>query len=128
MGFDMAITCGLNMCTQTGRPFFYGADMEKVFDLSQIREVPPEYRRFMVMKGDVFYEYTRSFGKSENIVDAAAFLDGFPPWEEVELDLDLDRDSTEQWTLLDHDKFHAAICWFANANSADANYLVSWSY
>lgn len=123
MGFDMAITCGLNMCTETGRPFFYRREnLEKVFDLSQIENVPPEHRRFMVMKGDVFYEYTRSFGKRENIVDAGAFLDGFPPWDEVELDID----STEVWTSLDHSEFHEAIRWFAN--SEDANYLVSWSY
>jgi hypothetical protein len=119
MGFDMSISCALSVCHETGRQYFVGKNGGKVFDLAQIAVVPEEFRRFLQLRGPVFYEYTRSFGQYETIVDAAIFLDGFPPWDEVECDEGCG------WTSNDHNKFYAALEWFANA---DANYIVSWSY
>ena len=115
----MTISCALNMCKDTGRPYFIRKNGETVFDLLLIPEVPQEFRRFLQLRGNVFYEYTRSFGQYETIVDAEVFIDGFPSWDEVE------REEGETWTALDHNKFYAAIDWFANA---DINYLVNWSY
>jgi len=122
MGFDMSISCNLSVCQATGRPYFIGKNGAKVFDLAQITGVPQEFRRFMQLRGSVFYEYTRSFGEHETIVDAVMFLDGFPQWDEVEQD---EGDST-LWTSHDHNKFYAAMEWFAN--TPGPNYLVSWSY
>jgi len=119
MGFDMSISCNLSVCQATGRPYFIGKNGAKVFDLAQIAVVPEEFRRFLQLRGPVFYEYTRSFGEYETIVDAVMFLDGFPPWDEVEEYAD------RKWDSTDHNKFYAAVQWFVNA---DVNYLVSWSY
>jgi len=119
MGFDITISCALSVCQESGRPYFAGKSGEKVFDLAQIALVPEEYRRFLQMKGSILYEYTRSFGKDQTTVDAEMFLDGFPPWDEVEEYAD------RKWDSTDHNKFYAAVQWFVNA---DVNYLVSWSY
>ena len=120
MGFDLWISCSLSVCQETGRPYFLGKNGAKEFDLGKIVPVPEEYRRFLRMRGPMMYEYTRSFGQYETIVDAVMFLDGFPPWDEVEKD---ERD--EPWTSLDHNKFYAAVEWLAHQ---DATYLVNWSY
>lgn len=124
MGFDINIACALNVCRETGRPYFTDKGGEKVFDLTKIPEVPPEYRRFIAMKGHVFYEYTRSFGCDETTVDAALFFDRFPPWDEV----DIDEDDCESawWTSADHNKFYTAMQWFAEETTV--NYIVRWSY
>ena len=116
----MSISCALSVCVETGRHYFVGKNGETVFDLTQIAVVPEEFRRFLQLRGTVFQEYTRSFGQYETIVDAAIFLDGFPPWDEVE------TDESEVWCSNDHNKFYVALEWFANI--ADANYIVSWSY
>jgi len=124
MGFDINIACALNLCTDSGRPYFPDRGGAKVFDLTKIPEIPPEYRRFISMKGGVFYEYTRSFGCDETTVDAALFFDRFPPWDEV----DIHEDDCESawWTSVDHNKFHAAMQWFAEETTV--NYIVRWSY
>ena len=119
MGFDIAISCALSVCQESGRPYFIGINGVKVFDLMQIPEVPQEYRRFLNLHGSIFYEYTRSFGKDETTVDAAVFFERFPPWDEVECE------EGETWTSLDHNKFYSSMEWFAHA---DVNYIVSWSY
>ena len=119
MGFDMIIACSLSLCPESGKPFITCKNGQKNFDLSQIPEVPQEFRRFIQLRGSVFYEYTRSFGPDETIVDIIKFIDRFPPWDEVELDGD------EVWTSLDHNKFYAAVEWMADS---EVNYIVSWSY
>ena len=119
MGFDMMISCALSVCKETGRPYFVGQNGANMFDLSQVDIVPLEFRRFLSLRGSIFYEYTRSFGKDETTVDAAVFFERFPPWDEVECE------EGETWTSLDHNKFYSAMEWFAHA---DVNYIVSWSY
>ena len=121
MGFDLWISCSLSVCQETGRPYFLRKNGVKDFDLTHLPVVPEEYRRFIQLRGHVLYEYTRSFAKHETTVDAVMFLDGFPQWDEVEQD---EGDSTV-WTSLDHNKFFAAVEWFAYSEAA---YLVNWSY
>jgi len=121
MGFDMNISCAILVCADTGRPFFLTNQGQSVFDLTQIAIVPEEYRKYINLRGTLYYEYTRSFGNDETIVDAAEFLDRFPRWEEI----DLNDNADVQWTPADHNKFHDAIQWFANA---EVNYIISWSY
>lgn len=120
MGFDLWISCSLSVCQETGRHYFLRKNGVKEFDLTQLPVVPEEFRRFLQMRGPVLYEYTRSFGQYETIVDAVMFLDGFPPWDEVEKD---ESDCT--WSSNDHNKFYAAVEWLAHQ---DASYLVNWSY
>jgi hypothetical protein len=119
MGFDMWISCNLSMCQETGRHYFLRKNGVKEFDLTRIPVVPEEFRRFIQLRGSVLYEYTRSFPIHETTVDAMMFLERFPPWMEIE------QDEGDSWTSLDHNKFFAAIEWFAYG---DATYLVSWSY
>ena len=120
MGFDLWISCNLSLCQETGRPYFLRKNGVKEFDLTQLPVVPEEFRRFIHMRGPVLYEYTRSFPINETTVDAAMFLERFPPWDEVERDEDNDT-----WSSLDHNKFFAAIEWFAYS---EASYLVNWTY
>ena len=121
MGFDMWIACALSVCQETGRHYLLRKNGVKEFDLTRIPVVPEEFRRFIQLRGHVLYEYTRSFAKHETTVDAVMFLERFPPWDEVEQD---EGDPTS-WTSLDHNKFFAAIEWFAYS---EASYLVNWSY
>ena len=120
MGFDMNITCALNMCLETGKPYILSKNMQRIYDLSQIVVVPQEHRKYMQLCGSVFYEYIQSFGNDETIVDASAFFERFPSWDDVKLD-----ETNGTWTPSDHNKFYTAMQWFANA---EVNYLVSWSY
>lgn len=119
MGFDMNISCAILVCMDTGRPFFLTNQGLSVFDLSQMAVVPEEYRKYINLRGTIYHEYIRFFGSDEMMVDAAEFLERFPLWE----DIDLNEDA--QWTAADHNKFHDAIQWFANA---EVNYIISWSY
>lgn len=121
MGFDLVISCSLSLCPESGKPFIPCKNGKKNFDLSLIPAVPPEFRRFIQLRGSVFYEYTRSFGSDETIVDIIKFIDRFPPWDEVETELEEDA----EWTSLDHNKFYAAMEWLADS---EVNYMVSWSY
>jgi hypothetical protein len=56
-------------------------------------------------------------------VDAVKFLERFTPWDEVESELEEYADC--KWTSLDHNKFYAAVEWFA---FSEASYLVNWTY
>ena len=115
MGFDMIIACSLGVCPESGRPFIPCKNGGKNFDLSQIPEVPQEFRRFIQLRGSVFQEYVQAFDKTT--ADAQEFLESFPTWDEIS--------ENDNWTSLDHNKFYAAVRWFANAG---VNYMVSWSY
>jgi hypothetical protein len=97
MGFDLNITCTLNVCKETGKPFFLDRNGARRFDLSQIGTVPFEYRRFLALRGSVFQEYVQSFGDTLS-VNAAEFLERFPTWDELEIAHD------SEWTSLDHNK------------------------
>ena len=123
MGFDMWIVCALSVCQETGRTYFLRKNGVKEFDLTHLPVVPEEFRRFIQLRGSVLYEYTRSFPIHETTVDAVMFLDRFPPWDEVELELE--EYAGCEWSSLDHNKFFAAIEWFAYS---EASYVVNWSY
>ena len=119
MGFDFTITCDLYVCNETGKPYFLDRHGRRNFDVSQLEPVPPEYRRFLALRGSVFQEYVRSLGDTLS-VNAKEFLERFPTWGEVEIEHD-----GSEWTSLDHNKFYAAVFWFANT---EVEYRASWSY
>lgn len=120
MGFYVHISLSFPVCQETGKPYYYGKDFEKIYDLSIVPEVPEKYRRFLYdgYTGiGIYQNYMRDYHYTDS---AEAVLDDFPDWEDVE-DC-LSDEAKNYWTKEDHDLFHAAMKWFAS----QGYFTVTW--
>jgi hypothetical protein len=120
MGFDIYIHCSLSICKDTGKHFYYRA-YEKIYDMPA--PVPEKYREFINMKGSILQVYANLItDETSTIVEN--FVDKYPDWSEIVENSDLE-DYTSYWNEYMHDRFYAALKWFAEQ---DICYMISWSY
>jgi len=124
MELDIRIMCSFDLCPNSGKPY-YLTDAGKVYGIPEIT-VPEEFRPFVQQKGVVFHAYTTSrFDPAySNITEMSvlSFLDGYPEWLDIMIDLHYDAQSG--WTKARHLKFKKALAWFAQQ---DFDYKVKWS-
>ena len=109
MGFYVHILISFPLCQETGKPYYYGKDFTKIYDLSGVEPVPEKYRRFLYdgYTGLCIYQ---NYMRDDHYIDSAeAVFDNFPDWEEVE-DC-LSDEAKKHWTKEDHDLFYEAISW-----------------
>ena len=121
MGFDLNIEMCLHMCPDTGKPYYYGKNFEKVYEIPSL-EIPNELKPYLEQRGHYLHAYT--FGWNEEEIystDLESFLEEFPDWEDV-----VDHPSyDEYWTEEDHNKFKKLLIILS---ACRASFRVSWSY
>ena len=127
MGFDLNIKADLQICSDTGKPYFYIdnghiSPSMRIYDLSKLA-VPKEYRQFLNMRGGIFHAYTTNVVEDNNITNMSVyeFLEKYPSWMDVKT---YDEEQT-YWTEKDHDEFKVALEWF---NNDCITYRIDWSY
>lgn len=118
MGFYIHIYSMVNLCPETGKPFYYGPNFEKIYDIPNII-IPEQYRRFLYERNSIYHAYMSgdSYYDSVDMV-----VDTFPTWEQVK-NLYPDAEEEYEWTEKDHTLFHNAIEWFA---SQPIGYIIHW--
>jgi len=102
MGFDLYISCRINVCNETGKPFFYTDQYIKNYSIPTIL-VPEEYRRFLKQRGHHLGLYTSKV-TDEYSTSVENFLDKFPEWSEILEDADYEE-YEDIWKEEDHDLF-----------------------
>ena len=127
MGFDLNIKADLQICSDTGKPYFYIdnghiSPSMRIYDLSKLA-VPKEYRQFLNMRGGIFHAYTTNVVEDNNITNMSVyeFLEKYPSWMDVKT---YDEEQT-YWTEKDHNEFKVALEWFGNDC---IQYRIDWSY
>lgn len=130
MGFDLAITCTLHICPETGKPFYYGTDptthkITKVYEMPDI-EVPEELKPYLQMRGHHLHTYIKKWDE-ENIylIDTEIFLEKYISWNEYRASCDSDYADEDYWTEKDHNNLRLLLEWCAKQS---INFQVSWSY
>jgi hypothetical protein len=116
MGFNMYITCSLDICKDTGKHYYYKGS-EKVYDAPP--DVPEEHREFVRLKGRFFSIYT-TFVTDEMSTSVENFLDKYPSWSDIVEASDIEEDLF--WNEDYHDRFYAALKWFSERSC----YIISW--
>lgn len=121
MGFDINIEMVLSMCAETGKPYSYGKDLERVYDFSTIL-VPQELKQYLVGRGPVFHAYTQHFNYEDRYnVPVYEFLEHYPSWDSVQEEYA----DHEYWTEEDHNKFKELLEW---CKAQRVSFRVDWSY
>lgn len=118
MGFYIHIRRMVDLCPETGTPFYYGPNLEKIYNIPEIA-VPDQYRRFLYEKNSVYHAYMSDncYYDSVDMVQ-----DMFPTWEQVK-NLYPDAEERYGWTEQDHNLFRDAIEWFA---AQPIGYIIHW--
>jgi hypothetical protein len=131
MGFDINVDLCYNMCSETGKPYYYHYDTEtkkmlRVYELPQV-EVPKELRQYLVGRGHLFFAYTQYFNDNDMgyCISADVFLDHYPSWEEVMEHEEFRDDVPDFWNEDDHNGFKKLLEWCVKQ---DYCFQVSWSY
>jgi hypothetical protein len=130
MGFLLNITCNFSICSETGKPYYLETNdgkLKKVYGIPDIT-VPQQFRPFLQQfGGPYFHAYTTSRISEEyshiTSMSALAFLDQYPAWTDVTIDLRYHAE--DGWTRKDHDDFKKALEWFSQQS---VDYTVNWSY
>jgi hypothetical protein len=122
MGFDFYISCTYNLCSETGRPFYWKADFSKGYDIPPV-VVPKEFRRFLKQCGHHLGLYTSKIC-DEYSTGADNFLDKFPEWSDI-LEGGGYEDFEDVWKETDHDLFREALEWLVGQPMA---FDISWCY
>lgn len=118
MGFYIHIYIMTQLCPETGKPFYYGPNFEKIYDIPEI-VVPEQYRRFLSEKNSIYHAYM----SDNNYYDSVDMVhDTFPTWQQVK-NLYPDAEEEYEWTEQDHNLFNEAIKWFA---SQPIGYIIHW--
>jgi hypothetical protein len=122
MGFDLYISCRINVCNETGKLFFYTDQYIKNYSIPEIL-VPEEYRRFLKQRGHHLGLYTSKV-TDEYSTSVENFLDKFPEWSEIVEDADYEE-YEDIWKEEDHDLFKNALDWLARQQ---IGFIVSWDF
>ena len=122
MGFDLYISCRINVCNETGKLFFYTDQYIKNYSIPAIL-VPEEYRRFLKQRGHHLGLYTSKV-TDEYSTSVENFLDKFPEWSEISEDADYEE-YEDIWKEEDHDLFKNALDWLARQ---PIGFIVSWDF
>lgn len=121
MGFDLVIELSLQMCPETGKPFYYDRNFEKVYELPELT-IPDELKNYLQQRGHYLHAYTEGFNEQEIFdTDLHSFMEEFPCWEEVKEHPNYD----DMWAEEDHTKFENLLTYLS---SCPASYRVTWSY
>jgi len=123
MGFDLTISLDLSINEDTGLPFVYGPNCERLPYVPSEFEVPQKYRKWVRQRGHHFHIYIKKFDEHGHTVDAEQFLYEYPSWLTVKKELG-NKWEYEYWTEDDHNGFKEALEWFTSKN----NFVVDWSY
>jgi hypothetical protein len=122
MGFDLYISCRINVCNETGKLFFYTDQYIKNYSIPTIL-VPEEYRRFLKQRGHHLGLYTSKV-TDEYSTSVENFLDKFPEWSEILEDADYEE-YEDIWKEEDHDLFKNALDWLT---TQEIGFIVSWDF
>lgn len=122
MGFDLYISCRINVCNETGKFFFYTDQYIKNYDIPAI-VVPQQYRRFLKQRGRHLSLYTSKV-TDEYSTSVENFLDKFPEWSEILEDSEYEE-YEDIWNEEDHDLFKDALGWLARQA---IGFIVSWDF
>jgi len=122
MGFDLYISCRINVCNETGKLFFYTDQYIKNYTIPDII-VPQEYRRFLKQRGHHLGLYTSKV-TDEYSTSVENFIDKFPEWSEIFEDA-LYEEYEDIWKEEDHDLFRDALIWLARQ---PIGFIVSWDF
>jgi hypothetical protein len=124
MGFDLYIHMNLTMDETTGKPFYYGKNYEKIYELPSI-EIPEELRKYLYGRGHHFHVYTDKFNRKDIFeVNVNTFLERFPSWTRF-TESDYYEDDPDWWTREDHKNFKKLLKFLADQ---PIGFTVSWSY
>lgn len=124
MGFDLFIHMTLLMDDATGKPFYYGAGVEKIYELPTVN-IPEELRKYLYGRGHHFHVYTDKFNRKDIFeVNVRTFLERFPSWHRFE-ESDYYQDDPNAWTREDHKNFKKLLNLLADL---PISFTVSWSY
>ena len=121
MGFDINIEMVLHVCNKTGKPYYYGKNFERIYEIPPIT-VPEHLREYLEGRGPVFHAYTGHFNAQDIYnVTTYGFLQQYPTWDSVQEEYE----DHEYWTEEDHNKFKELLEW---CNKQSVVFRVSWSY
>ncbi len=124
MGFDLFIHMNLMMDDGTGKPFYWGKNLEKIYELPVV-EIPEELRKYLYGRGHHFHVYTDKFNRKDIYqVSVSAFLERFPSWHRY-MESDYYEDYPEGWTREDHKNFKKLLKLLEDQSPG---FSVSWSY
>ncbi len=124
MGFDLFIHMTLLMDDGTGKPYYYGKNAEKIYELPNI-EIPKELQKYLYGRGSHFHVYTDKFNRKDIFeVNVRTFLERFPSWHRFE-ESDYYEDDPDAWTREDHKNFKKLLKLLADL---PIGFTVSWSY
>jgi len=124
MGFDLFIHMTMLMDAETGKPFYYGKNGEKVYELPVV-EIPEELRKYLYGRGHHFHVYTEKFNRKDIFeVSVSTFLERFPSWRKFE-ESDYYAEEPDYWTREDHKNFKKLL---KHLESQSPGFTVSWSY
>ena len=124
MGFDIKVEMVMSMCTETGKPCYYGKDengfYQRFYTLPNIT-VPEDLREYLTGRGRHFHTYTRNAELQWGLSASVNFLlEKYPSWEEVKRE-----NEGTWWTEKDHEGFKKLLQW---CDMQDVFFMVTWSY
>ena len=124
MGFDLYIHMSLLMDETNGKPFYFGKNLEKVYELPVI-EIPQELKKYLYGRGHYFHVYTDKFNRKDIYhVDVHTFLDKYPSWRRFK-ESDYYDEEHQDWTRDDHRNFKKLLEFLSEQN---VGFSVCWSY
>ncbi len=114
----------LMMDEGTGKPFYFGKDLQKIYELPSI-DIPQELKKYLYGRGSHFHVYTDKFNR-KNIyhVSLETFLDKYPSWKRFKESDYYDEEHLD-WTRDDHKNFKKLLQFL---EEQPVQFTVSWSY
>lgn len=124
MGFDINVMMTMYMCNQTGKPYYYGKGLEKIYELPSLT-IPKDLVPYITERGSIFHAYTEYFNDQERYdVNVEEFLDHYPSWDDVQNHSSYEG-CEDWWTKDYHSKFEELLTW---CTQQCVSFRVSWSY
>ena len=130
MGFDINICLELQMCPDTGKPFYYTHNqttrrIEKEYGLPDV-QIPIHLRKYLVGRGHLFHAYTSYFNEQDIFkTDVRTFLEQYPSWDMVIESPYYTDDYEDAWNEGNHIAFEELLQFLVEQNES---YTIQWSY
>lgn len=131
MTFHIRFYISLDICSETAKPYYCKknketGNFEKHYSIPDII-IPEHLRKYIELKGDMFYAYINYFYENEQDVTnvhVEEFECWYPSWEEVIHSEHYDPDNNS-WTEEDHLNFKELVDWCVKQ---DADFHIYWMY
>lgn len=120
MGFYITIKMALMLCENTGTPYYYGKNLEKIYGYP-IVVIPEQYKQFISGKNAIYRAYMVSEDRYDDSTDA--ILDNFPTWKKVK-ETYPDAEEKYEWTESDHNLLKEAMVWLSFGQPVQ--FMVKW--